>query len=601
MESVFIPDSAASALHLNVGERRFLSFLKEAFALQEDYIVWHEPRLERDTRPDFVIWGPQLGLVAVEVKGWRESTLVSVETETFTLNCDGEESKCKNPLSQARNYKNILINQLKRYRRPAITEVTGKYMGGLKFPVGHCVVYPGISKRGSVAEAICAVNGTRFSFFKEDLNASSLESAREFIARLQDCFTDRWNFTPLDVEAVKQLRSLISPEIIIGELDELDKIRALDFEQEMLAKDLGLGHRVIHGVAGSGKSLIIACRAKYLLRCNPKWSILVVCYNKAFVNQMKDFLKASFPEVDGSNIEVTNFHALMYSLVGKWPDRLPQESDQDNARRVGEFFADAIASGKTTKRYDALLIDEGQDFDTSWCRSLISLLNPKTGSLLFAYDSVQNIFGRSLTLKDAGINAVGRTKILKKSYRSTQEILSFAYKALGKKPRAIISDDVQLDLYPDFEERHGPPPVIVERKERLELYSYVAHSISEHLRQGVAKSNIAILHTGLSSDGRNQLLRELGKIGLCERDVFWVEGDNKKNLTLSSNSIKITHLESSKGLEFEVVFFLGLDEMPREDRKTADEKALAFVGMSRAKKYLYLPILSHAGLAGIEE
>ena len=43
-----------------------------------------------------------------------------------------------------------------------------------------------------------------------------------------------------------------------------DIIRVMDIQQEQLARSMGEGHRVIHGVAGSGKTMILGYRAQYL-------------------------------------------------------------------------------------------------------------------------------------------------------------------------------------------------------------------------------------------------------------------------------------------------------------------------------------------------
>ena len=51
--------------------------------------------------------------------------------------------------------------------------------------------------------------------------------------------------------------------------DELpDLMRVMDLQQEQLARSLGDGHRVIHGVAGSGKTMILGYRAEYLAQAD---------------------------------------------------------------------------------------------------------------------------------------------------------------------------------------------------------------------------------------------------------------------------------------------------------------------------------------------
>jgi superfamily I DNA/RNA helicase len=59
-------------------------------------------------------------------------------------------------------------------------------------------------------------------------------------------------------------------------------------------------------------------------------------------------------------------------------------------------------------------------------------------------------------------------------------------------------------------------------------------------------------------------------------------------LDVSSNQVKLMPLESSKGLEFRVVFLLGIDSMPRIKRDEISERAFTYVGMTRAQDYLYI-------------
>ena len=58
--------------------------------------------------------------------------------------------------------------------------------------------------------------------------------------------------------------------------------RVIDLQQEQLARSLGDGHRLIHGVAGSGKTMILGYRAEYLARASTPTSkpILVLCFNE---------------------------------------------------------------------------------------------------------------------------------------------------------------------------------------------------------------------------------------------------------------------------------------------------------------------------------
>jgi superfamily I DNA and RNA helicase len=90
----------------------------------------------------------------------------------------------------------------------------------------------------------------------------------------------RWHLFP-EIRMPEQ-RSLFA-DAAAGAEDIPDILRVMDLQQEQLARSLGDGHRVIHGVAGSGKTMILGYRAEYLARTSAK-PILVLCFNKTLAS-----------------------------------------------------------------------------------------------------------------------------------------------------------------------------------------------------------------------------------------------------------------------------------------------------------------------------
>ena len=98
---------------------------------------------------------------------------------------------------------------------------------------------------------------------------------------------------PLSLPQIERLRWHLFPEIRVaspeqGSLlpgDVPNLIRVMDVEQERLARGLGDGHRVIHGVAGSGKTMILVYRCAHLAKLLSK-PILVLCYNKTLAERL---------------------------------------------------------------------------------------------------------------------------------------------------------------------------------------------------------------------------------------------------------------------------------------------------------------------------
>ena len=91
-------------------------------------------------------------------------------------------------------------------------------------------------------------------------------------------------------------------------------------------------------------------------------------------------------------------------------------------------------------QYAAILIDEGHDFAPDWFRLLVPLVDPQTNSLLVLYDDAQAIYAdaaegqgqegalprRRFSFKSVGVQAQGRTTVLRINYRNPEAILRFA-------------------------------------------------------------------------------------------------------------------------------------------------------------------------------
>jgi hypothetical protein len=122
----------------------------------------------------------------------------------------------------------------------------------------------------------------------EDLSEESLPRV------VNDVMASSGSTKPLSEREERIVRGLLHPEIVIDSPDDEaadqlifappaegaeDLVRVLDRQQERLARDLGGGYRVIRGVAGSGKTLVLAFRARFLAEHFPSWRILLTCFN----------------------------------------------------------------------------------------------------------------------------------------------------------------------------------------------------------------------------------------------------------------------------------------------------------------------------------
>ena len=95
-----------------------------------------------------------------------------------------------------------------------------------------------------------------------------------------------------------------------------DKVKILDEEQEKLAREMGEGHRLIFGVAGSGKTVVLVARARILAKRHPDWKILILCYNRLLKDLLFNLLNPQDFEAD---ITISTFHGWARSYIMNSP------------------------------------------------------------------------------------------------------------------------------------------------------------------------------------------------------------------------------------------------------------------------------------------
>ncbi len=198
----------------------------------------------------------------------------------------------------------------------------------------------------------------------------------------------------------------------------------MDLAQEEIARNLGDGHRVIHGVAGSGKTLILAYRCQHLVRTLQK-PILVLVFNRSLASWLRHQLDS---QGIGDRVAVRTFHSWCADQLRTFHVAQPPDGGYDEMVRT---VIRGVDRGQIPRaQYGAVLIDEGHDFAPEWLQLAVQMLDAESNSLLLLYDDAQSIYGttrsRSFSFRSVGIAAAGRTKVLRRNYRNTDEILACA-------------------------------------------------------------------------------------------------------------------------------------------------------------------------------
>ena len=152
------------------------------------------------------------------------------------------------------------------------------------------------------------------------------------IQRFQEMFGINFVFSPLTPDQISTIKGIIYSEFSILPSDII--LTTLDSKQESLAKSIGDGHRIFFGVSGSGKTLLLISRAKYLINQNHHARILILCFNVCLAAYIKSVFHQDSQNRHYQNIEVGNFDVWAKSVLGKLPSQVQGNRDEYTGKIV---------------------------------------------------------------------------------------------------------------------------------------------------------------------------------------------------------------------------------------------------------------------------
>ena len=599
--ATLIPALGACAHRMTNGEKRLAERLEKK--LDNDYLLWWDvPIGPKQTHPDFVVLHRERGALILETKDWHLSTIHSATRERFEI-LDPATQQPKvimNPLAQARHCAIQVINALQR--DPKLQQPDGAHKGQLIFPWAYGVVFTRITRAQFDAAGLGSAIPERLVICQDEMFENVAPEA--FQERLWHMFPHSFGKGGITEEQLERVRWILFPQVRVPQQQSLfddpastqaaaenaaeerlpDIMRVMDLQQEQLARSLGDGHRVIHGVAGSGKTMILGYRAEHLAQTQGPGSkpILVLCYNEPLAVKL-----AAHMESKGLQDRVhcvhwdkwTRSQLVMHDQPLPPPEtRMRQLFTEVTARVIAGVENGGIPKGQ----YHAILIDEGHDFEPEWLQLITHMVCPTTHSLLLLYDDAQSIYRRSgkigFSLKSVGIQASGRTTVLKINYRNTKQILQLAHKVAGSilNPEDAQDEDGIPLLAPMGCGREGPEPIVITLPSLPERAAKIAELLADQHAQGHAWGDMAVLCR--DRDGMEICCNALLRKNLPHR-MRKKAGDFKPQ----DNTIKVMTMHASKGLEWPVVAVLTSepkDKMSQEDLEM--ESKLAYVAATRS-------------------
>jgi hypothetical protein len=418
------------------GELRLAERLKDF--LEENAFVWHNlPMGPRGRHPDFVVVHPLNGLLILEVKDWRLDSILSADKSQVELLTSRGPVRERSPFEQARAYMFDVVHTLEQDAQ-LIFPVDHALKGRPVLPFGHGVVFTNITRKQFATVNLHEVFPEDRCIFKDEMTETvDPESFRTQLWRM----VPRRVGPPLSLPQFDRLRALLFPELRIRQIalpidDAAPRgasdrtLAVMDMHQEQIARSLGDGHRILRGVAGSGKTLILAFRAEYLARVATK-PVLILCYANGIAGRLEDAMQERGVE---DRVQVSTFHRWCYRMLHTYDIPPPTEDDfpeyEERLAASVRSVINAVELGNIPPaQYDAVLIDEAHDFEPQWLALAAKMVNPETKAFMIAYDDMQAIYkGRARAR--SGVNSGSKPKAEPECSRSTTAIPPRSWRSL---------------------------------------------------------------------------------------------------------------------------------------------------------------------------
>jgi len=541
-----LPDNVKSP-----AEKVFFKLLAEQ--LDDEYTIFHSrewiTRIPGFWKPegevDFLIAHPERGLLVIEVKGGKRFYIR--EGQWISVSQNGEEHKCNDPFLQAKACEYAIKDWLEAHPKTKAHS----------FPIHRAVAFPDIV----IAEQD---DISPYSPRKIIVDRSQQYDLAKAIADIYDYWHQRYVHTRkpgrAGIEALERLlipsRTLESP--ISAQFEDQERqIKHLTESQFTLLTQLRYFRRVaIMGGAGSGKTMLAIEKAQQL--ADDGWKVLLLCYN----NNLRDWLES----VLRPNVKVRTYHSLASEAHNCWVQSQPLAVDDSTFYEQAPYIlSDALdrirAQQSLIDKYlfDAVIIDEGQDFGKDHWIPVEDLLKDREQGILYVFfDGDQTIYSGL----DIPIAREQPPILLSENCRNIQSIFKLLkkYSTFQNDMKCIGPEGLPVEFLP------GATPDEARDSLRKKLHELINEN------RGIDSRDVIVLTPRKAAQSMWKQNMHLGNFRLV-----W----NLK--PTSQQDISVCTIHSFKGLERPIVFLTELNEAFETTRNQ-----LLYIGISRARLYLII-------------
>ena len=617
----------------DIAAQRTLDILNPLFHPLEGLWLYREPeiRTEGNDLPTFTVVSPYLGLMFIRVFSETNECLDAVDEKFWIIN----KKKVKSGFQKFRNYVHKIRSKLDDPIIDMYTDIPIKTV--YFFPYITRNIFHNVILKDNEAVLYDDISNFSPSQLNEPINENDYSLLINIVQNAS--IINKFSNVYVDEPAQNMFDAI-----------ELNNKRIAQFDYDQMAASLTITDKSerIRGLAGSGKTVLLAMKAARLHKRFPEKKIAFVFYTKSLYNQANNLIKKYYNQISDDEPNWDNLRVLhswggtssgegFYSLICKEHGVTPKTFSQGSLANNCE---DLINNVDIHPFFDFILIDEAQDFPLEFFLLVEKTAKPPK-KVVVAYDELQTtnnisipqfdkLFGESNGMPNIELDPK-HDYILKKSYRNTLEVLLTAFSfgfGFYHNIIQIIQDPATWDAL-GFEcktklnsgemaiitrKKHNSPNSIIdfypgEKAVNCKVFSninenirYITEKISSLISQEKVKpSDILVIDINMNKfKFLNKLQYTLQSCAISSH-IPGIVSDARDFFV--DEHVTLTTPRNAKGNEVPVVFVVGCEAIYLEidSNQQRNFRNFLFISITRSKGWAYLSAVGQAKQLFLEE
>tara|TARA_Y100000294_G_scaffold141583_1_gene135553 strand:- start:308 stop:2152 length:1845 start_codon:yes stop_codon:yes gene_type:complete len=572
------------------GELKMLDSLVEN--LDDNFEIYWQPYLNGD-QPDIVVVRPKSGILIIEVKDWDLNNYLVDSKGRWHLKSINQI--IKSPLSQINKYKWNMIS----LHIGTLLEKTIKNKG--YFSLINRLLFFSKNKENEVRKFFEENYESKKLMYIELFGSNSLTSNRIQTALSKARLEADSNYFDNQLY-LNTIRYLQPP---FHQKEDGKKINYTK-SQKLLINSEANDKKKIAGVAGSGKTLVMAKRAVNAhIRTGKK--VLVLCYNIALKNYIHDRINDVREKFDWKEFEIINYHQFFLSQANNH-NLMIEGLDQWQNVNFFRSVKDNI------RKYDSIFIDEVQDYDANWLKIITKYFLKKDSEFVVFGDEKQNIYNTELdenkkpvipTIKGAW------NKSLRENYRFVGNLAQLAVgfqneflKDKYEKDEFILSNVAQEEAFENKQIEY----YYFKTNNYGSVYDMVMQIVKENAMhpsdiciidsriKGLREIEYRIRHdskekttTTFETQEIYEHLSKKLKGKNFQDKLEEIRGNKKFHFYMKTGTMKLSTIYSFKGWEIPALILIIHDlDQEEKDKRGSTSEELIYTGITRARFSLFI-------------